>query len=126
MRSAPPFAKVMSPTPNPPTEVVKSLKNAPLGENFFTYEFPIFICSEYNDFYVAMMTPKPVTLIDGNIAFDQQNNPISVNNSLLQVCTPQNAGGSWGTRTAMSRAALMRPKAFTEGNEGNEGGRLCL
>jgi hypothetical protein len=62
-------------------------------ENFFTFEFPTFICTEFNDFFVAMMSPKVAGLPDGNIAFDQDNNPISVNNSLLQVCTPQVAGG---------------------------------
>jgi hypothetical protein len=61
--------------------------------NFFTYEFPDFICSTYNDSFVVMMTPKVASLPDNNIAFDQMGNPISVNNSLLQVCDPQNAGG---------------------------------
>lgn len=62
-------------------------------QNFFTYEFPTYICDDYNDFFVAMMDPKPAGLPDGNIAFDQDGNPISVNNSLLQVCAPQSAGG---------------------------------
>ena len=62
-------------------------------QNFFTYEFPNFICSNYNDFFVTMMDPKPPSLPDGNISFDQDGNPISVNNSLLQVCKPQAAGG---------------------------------
>jgi hypothetical protein len=61
--------------------------------NFFTFEFPDFICSTYNDSFVVMMTPKVASLPDNNIAFDQMGNPISVNNSLLQVCDPQNAGG---------------------------------
>jgi hypothetical protein len=60
--------------------------------NFFTYEFPDFICSTYNDSFVVMMTPKIASLPDGNIAFDSQGNPISVNNSLLQVCDAQTAG----------------------------------
>jgi len=60
--------------------------------NFYTYEFPVFICSEYNDFFVTMMDPAPPKLPDGNISFDQDGNPISVNNSLLQVCVPQTAG----------------------------------
>ena len=60
--------------------------------NFYTYEFPVFICSQYNDFFVTMMTPQPAGLPDGNISFDQDGNPISVNNSLLQVCVPQTAG----------------------------------
>lgn len=55
-------------------------------QNFFTWEYPTYICSRYNDFFVTMMDPKPDGLADGNIAFDQDTNPISVNNSLLQVC----------------------------------------
>jgi hypothetical protein len=55
-------------------------------QNFFTMEYPTFICSRFNDFFVTMMDPIPDGLADGNIAFDQDTNPISVNNSLLQVC----------------------------------------
>ncbi|MBX3206635.1 MAG: choice-of-anchor L domain-containing protein [Labilithrix sp.] len=57
-------------------------------QNFFTWEYPTFICDRYNDFFVAMLDPIPDGLEDGNIAFDQDTNPISVNNSLLQVCAP--------------------------------------
>jgi hypothetical protein len=55
-------------------------------QNFFTYEYSTFVCSTFNDFFVTMMEPHPSNLPDGNIAFDQDGNPISVNNSLLQVC----------------------------------------
>jgi hypothetical protein len=51
---------------------------------------------EFNDYLVTMITPKPAGLPDRNVAFDQQGNPISVNNSLLQVCSPQVAGGKAG------------------------------
>jgi len=73
--------------------VPSNAKSFKYQTNFFTYEFPRYICDEYNDFFVTMMDPKPAGLPDGNIAFDQDGNPISVNNSLLQVCAPQNAGG---------------------------------
>ncbi|HEY8042511.1 MAG TPA: putative metal-binding motif-containing protein [Polyangiaceae bacterium] len=73
--------------------VPTNAKSFAYNENFFTYEFPDYICSTYNDFFVAMMTPKLANLPDGNIAFDQAGNPVSVNNSLLQVCTAQTAGG---------------------------------
>jgi hypothetical protein len=63
--------------------------------NFYTFEFPQYICSEFNDFYVTMMWPTPPGLPDGNISFDQDGNPISVNNSLLQVCKSQTAGGKF-------------------------------
>jgi len=61
--------------------------------DFYTYEFPTYICSPYNDFFVAMMSPTPAGLPDGNISFDSQGNTISVNAGFLQVCTAQNAGG---------------------------------
>jgi hypothetical protein len=73
--------------------VPTNAKSFTFDQNFFTYEFPLFICSEYNDFYVAMMTPQVPHLPDGNIAFDQDGNPVSVNNSLLQVCVPQTIKG---------------------------------
>lgn len=72
--------------------VPSNAKSFSYEQNFFTSEFPTFICRPFNDFFVTMMTPKPANLPDGNIAFDQDNNPISVNNSFLQVCQPQVAG----------------------------------
>jgi hypothetical protein len=69
-----------------------------LQSAFFTYEWPGFICSQYNDSFVIMMTPQPPKLKDKNIVFDQDGNPVSVNNSFLQVCgcmagPPCQAGG---------------------------------
>ena len=63
------------------------------NENFFSYEFPDYICSTYNDTFVVEMAPKLASLPNGNVAFDSAGNPISVNNGLLQVCDPQMAGG---------------------------------
>ncbi|MDI1451802.1 hypothetical protein [Polyangium sp. 6x1] len=54
--------------------------------NFYTYEWPNYICSQYNDFFVALLTPIPPGQSDGNVSFDSQGNPVSVNNSLLEVC----------------------------------------
>jgi hypothetical protein len=73
--------------------VPTNAKSFSFDSNFFTIEFPDWICSPYNDTFVVMMTPKVASLPDDNIAFDSEGNPISVNNALLQVCTPQTAGG---------------------------------
>lgn len=54
--------------------------------DFFTYEWPGFVCSPFNDFFVALLDPKPPGQADGNISFDSQGNPVSVNNALLDVC----------------------------------------
>jgi hypothetical protein len=64
------------------------------NSNFFSYEFPDYICSTYNDTFVVEMAPEPTgASTGGNVAFDQSGNPISVNNALLQACDPQTAGG---------------------------------
>jgi hypothetical protein len=54
--------------------------------NFYTVEWPDFVCTEFNDFFVAMLDPVPAGQTDGNIAFDSQGNPVSVNNALVAVC----------------------------------------
>ncbi|APR85408.1 Cell division protein FtsH [Minicystis rosea] len=54
--------------------------------NFFTYEWPAYVCSQYNDFFVALLSPIPQGQVDGNISFDSQGNPVSVNNALVDVC----------------------------------------
>ena len=67
--------------------------------NFFTYEWPGYICSKYNDFFVALRMPFPAGQSDGNISFDSQGNPVSVNNAFLEECgcaplgPPCTAGG---------------------------------
>ncbi len=54
--------------------------------NFFTYEWPNYVCSMFNDFFVAMLDPVPMGLVDGNISFDKNGDPVSVNNAFLEVC----------------------------------------
>ena len=66
--------------------------------SFYTYEWPSYVCSKYNDFFVAALSPIPMGQTDGNIAFDMMGNPISVNNAFLDVCgcingPPCSAGG---------------------------------
>lgn len=55
---------------------------------FYTYEYPDFVCSNYNDFYVVFKDPKPPGVNDGNIVFDTNGDPIGVNTGLLAVCDP--------------------------------------
>jgi hypothetical protein len=61
--------------------------------NFFTYEYPDYICSQFNDFFVALMSPRPSGVMDDNISFDEQGNNISVNAGFLQVCNPCSTNG---------------------------------
>lgn len=55
---------------------------------FYTSEYPTWICSQYNDLFVAILDPIPPGLPEGNIAFDALGNPVSVNSGFLEVCAP--------------------------------------
>jgi hypothetical protein len=68
-------------------------KSIKFNFDFYTYEFPVYVCTQYNDFFVALQSPAPTNALQGNISFDSQNNPVSVNNGFLEVCDAQNAGG---------------------------------
>ncbi|MBX3207183.1 MAG: choice-of-anchor L domain-containing protein [Labilithrix sp.] len=73
--------------------VPTNVKSFHVDQNFFTVEFPGYVCSKYNDFYVLDMDPKVPDYPDGNVAFDSAGNPISVNNALLQVCKARTIDG---------------------------------
>lgn len=81
--------------------------------DFFTYEWPNYVCSKFNDFFVALLEPFPPKQQDGNISFDAMGNPISVNNAFLDVCgcegnppSPCEAGGKF-FNCALGNAELL-------------------
>lgn len=54
---------------------------------FFSSEFWQYSCTEFNDFYLALLTSAaPGIPADKNISFDSVNNPVSVNNGFFDVC----------------------------------------
>jgi hypothetical protein len=59
---------------------------------FLSFEFPEYVCTDFNDQFVILMDPAPVGAINGNIAFDSNTNPVSVNVAYLPVCNPASAG----------------------------------
>lgn len=73
--------------------VPTNAKSFTFNFNFYTSEYPVYICTQWNDFFVVLQNPAPTNAVQGNISFDAQNNPVSVNNGLLEVCTPGNHGG---------------------------------
>lgn len=57
---------------------------------FISYEYWIYSCTQYNDFYLAMLqSMAPGIPADKNISFDALNNPVSVNNGFFDVCVPK-------------------------------------
>ena len=53
--------------------------------DFYSSEWPNFVCSTFNDAFVAYLTSADKT---DNISFDANNNPIAINNNFLNRCTP--------------------------------------
>jgi len=74
--------------------------------DFYSFEYPEWVCTNYNDQFIALVSPPPMGSINGNISFDSQANPVSVNIAFFDVCsgcaqgTAELAGtgfdGSWG------------------------------
>jgi hypothetical protein len=70
---------------------VRAPKNATGYKYFFkfhSFEFPEWVCTSYNDQFIALVNPAPAGSINGNISFDSGNNPVSVNVAFFDVCDP--------------------------------------
>ncbi|MRG92616.1 choice-of-anchor L domain-containing protein [Polyangium spumosum] len=68
---------------------VRSPKNATgyrFKFKFYSMEFPEWVCTSYNDQFIALVQPAPMGSINGNISFDQNTNPVSVNIAFFDVC----------------------------------------
>jgi hypothetical protein len=56
---------------------------------FYSAEWPEFVCSIWNDFFMVLLTSGASGLpADHNISFDALKNPVSVNNAFFEVCDP--------------------------------------
>ena len=56
--------------------------------NFFSSEWPAYICSRFNDGFIAYLTAKGFNNGKGdNMSFDAMKNPVSVNNGFFDRCT---------------------------------------
>jgi hypothetical protein len=57
--------------------------------NFFSSEWPAYICSMFNDGFIAYLDAKGFNNgTPDNMSFDGKKNPISVNNGFFDRCTP--------------------------------------
>jgi hypothetical protein len=53
---------------------------------FFSAEYPEFVCTEFNDEFLVMMESKGEFVSATNISFDDHMNPITVNNGFFTIC----------------------------------------
>ena len=61
------------------------------NSNFFTYEYPHYVCADFNDFFAVLQQRQAGDF--ENIVYDDDGNLVSVNNSLLRACAPGQHGG---------------------------------
>lgn len=53
---------------------------------FYSFEYPEWVCTTFNDQFIALVNPPPQGSVNGNICFDVKKNPVSVNIAFFQVC----------------------------------------
>ncbi len=93
----------VSGTPNDPVAlelVIRVPDNAhgfSFDSNFFSADWPAFVCSAYDDTFFAHLAPTPPGQPDGQIALYANGNPVSLNGAPFDVCScmmpPCMAGG---------------------------------
>lgn len=54
--------------------------------SFYVYDFPQYVCTQYNDAFFARVQPTPPGLMDGIVSYDELGNPISLNQANFRVC----------------------------------------
>ena len=66
------------------------------NHRFYSSEYPIYLCTSYNDFFLALLDSDHDDIPnDHNISFDQNDAPVSVNNAFFTTCAAQNCGYSF-------------------------------
>ncbi len=77
--------------------------------NFFSADWPGFVCSAFDDTFFAHLSPTPAGLPDGLFAFYPNGNPVSLNGAPFDVCScmaPPCMGGGKTYACAQGDAAL--------------------
>ncbi|MBK6692769.1 MAG: choice-of-anchor L domain-containing protein [Myxococcales bacterium] len=75
--------------------VPANAKGVAFDFNYYSGEWPEWVCTRYNDGFLAMLTSRATGGVPTNISFDGLRNPVSVNNVYFDRCT---AGALTGCR----------------------------
>ena len=59
---------------------------------FYSFEYPEWVCTSFNDQFITLVDPAPAGSIMGNICFDSKSNPVTVNVGFFDVCSGCPAG----------------------------------
>ena len=74
-------------------KVPNNAKGLSFDFDFWSGEWPEWVCTTFNDSFVAWLQSSAWTGQAGdlNVSFDGNKNPINVNNAFFQACSPANA-----------------------------------
>lgn len=50
---------------------------------FYSFEYPNWLCSQFNDQFVIKMNPEPSGAVNGNLVFDSDGAPMSANTNFM-------------------------------------------
>jgi hypothetical protein len=78
-------------------KVPANAKGVTFDFDFYSGEWPDFVCSPFNDSFIAYLRSSAFNAGNpDNVSFDSSGNPISVNNGFFGVCTPNTPTGCEG------------------------------
>lgn len=85
-----------------------NVKSFSFDFQFFSAEYPEFVCSMYNDEFLAIVQSPTTYPTAQNISFDSKNNPVTINSGFFTICdqpgcaTPVSAIDGTGYETITS------------------------
>ncbi len=78
-------------------KVPANAKGIAFDFDFYSGEWPDFVCTTYNDSFIAYLQSAAFNGGSAdNISFDSKGNPVSVNNGFFGICTPNTPTGCGG------------------------------
>lgn len=74
--------------------VPSNARSFTFAHQFFTPDYKEYVCTQYNDRFVVMMTPKPAGSADGNLVVDREGVGLSASSAaFIRACQPGSAKG---------------------------------
>ena len=84
-------------------KVPKNAQGLQFDFDFWSGEWPEYVCTDYNDSFIAYLTSKAFNGgAPDNISFDSKKNPVSVNNGFFENCTAATTTGCNGSTIGTS------------------------
>ena len=86
-------------------KVPKNAQGLTFDFDFWSGEWPEYVCTDFNDGFVAWLQSKALNGgAADNISFDANKNPVSVNNGFFDRCTPNTQTGCSGLTPILKTA----------------------